>query len=110
MRTPIPRYTFLAFKLNHLLDEGKRLDPDETRSRLDDATFFDWIEELFSNELDLSLYDAEERETMMRAMASIALAVNERRKFGVENNGICLALSYCIQILQAGPEDYEGGV
>ena len=61
MTTPVPRYTFLAFELAHLLDEDKRLDPDQTRSRLANGSFMEWLEETFPDEIDLSLYAPEER-------------------------------------------------
>jgi hypothetical protein len=112
VRTPTPRYTFLGFELNHLLDQGLSVDIDETRERLDQGTVFEWLEEQFAQEpyyLDLSLYEQEERETIIRAFQSISNAVDARKKFGVERNGIALLVAFCLQILQAGPEDYENG-
>ena len=104
------RYTYLAFELTHLLDGGVVVDIDETRERLDDGTALDWLEERFAGEphhFDPSLYSPEEREIVVRSLANVALAVNARKKFGVEKNGIALLLACAIQVIQGGPEEYE---
>ncbi|MGH2948246.1 MAG: hypothetical protein ACRDPC_18660 [Solirubrobacteraceae bacterium] len=100
----------LASELTHLLDEGVRVDLEETRERLSNGTVLDWFEEQFKGEphyVDISLYDADERWTIMRALDNIAVAFNARRKFGVKNNGIALLHACAVQVMHGGAEEYE---
>jgi hypothetical protein len=104
------RYTYLAFELTNLLDDGLVVDIDEVRQRLDDGTVLDWLQEQFGGDphnFDPSLYSDEERRIVVGALNNIAVAVDARRKFGVENNGLTLLLALAIQAVQVGPEEYE---
>jgi hypothetical protein len=101
MNSPIPRYTFLAFEINALLDLGLSASVEDVLNRLDDGTIIDWLATTFEGKVDLSLYGAAERETMAEELVQMT-AANARKKFGVERNGLCLLVAYCLQILQQG--------
>jgi hypothetical protein len=109
MRYPTPRYSFLAFELNALLDRGLSIHVEETHKRIADGTLFDWLEERFRpepNYLDLSLYEGPERQGMLEIFGSLSNAVDAKRKMGVERNGLALLVAYCIEVMQH-PDAYE---
>lgn len=97
---PHLRYTLLAFHLNALLDQGRILDIDETLARAEAGDVLDWLTELFGPEVDLSLMGLQDRTAVIETFRGIANAVDARRKFGVERNGLALLVAYCIQALQ----------
>lgn len=104
---PIPRYTFLAFQFNLLLDQGETLPIEDVQEKIEDGSLFDWLEERYGKEphfLDLSPYEDQERGTILAAFQEL-LGVNADRKFGVTRNGISLCLAFCIEVLQH-PDDF----
>jgi len=106
-RHPIPRYTFLAFQFNLLLDQGETLPVEEVQEKIEGGTLFGWLEDRYGREphfLDLSLYEDQERGTILAAFQEL-LGVNADRKFGVTRNGISLCLAFCIEVLQH-PDDF----
>jgi hypothetical protein len=103
---PIPRYTFLAFQFNMLLDQGETLPIEEVQEKIEDRSLFEWLESRYGKEphyLDLSPYEAQEQRTILAAFQDLA-GVNADRKFGVTRNGLSLCLAFCIEILQH-PDD-----
>jgi hypothetical protein len=56
---------------------------------------------------DPSLYSDEEREIIVRALNNIAVAVDARRKFGVEKNGLTLLLALNDRGHPGRPDKYE---
>lgn len=100
---PIPRYTFLAFQFNMLLDQGEKISLEETRERISDGSLLDWLDDRYGKEphyLDLSLYGTAERQTILESFQGLSNNVDADRKLGVSHNGISLCLAYCIEILQ----------
>jgi len=96
------RFTHLAFELNHLLDSGLSADLSETKRRVDDRTVLDWLSEQYGADyyFDISLYSPEDRREVLDLFVDLLVVTNERRKMGVENNGLCLLLGYCIEGIQ----------
>lgn len=106
---PIPRYTFLAFQFNMLLDQGERIAIDEAQEKIADGSLLDWLDDRYRGEphyLDLSLYDPYERRAIVKSFQELSAAVDAERKLAVSRNGIALCLAYCIEILQH-PDDFE---
>jgi hypothetical protein len=50
--------------------------------------------------LDLSMLDADARKEILSIFQDMAMAVNERKKFGVEKNGLCLLIAYAQEQIQ----------
>jgi hypothetical protein len=94
------RFTSLGFHLNALLDRGKALDIDDTRKHVSDGSLFGWLKESFGDDLDLSLYRPDDEAVVLELFGSLSNAVNSRRKFGVEQNGLALVVAYCLEGLQ----------
>jgi hypothetical protein len=92
-----------------LLDQGHSLPIDEAKLRIRDGSLFDWLEELYRGDpyfLDLSLYDAGERRTILKVFESMADNIEEDRKLGVVHNGLALCLAYCIEVMQS-PDTFD---
>ncbi|MGE0065891.1 MAG: hypothetical protein AB7T48_00935 [Solirubrobacterales bacterium] len=100
------RFTFLAFEANAMLDKGKSLDIDETREKIDSEGLIDWFAESFPGEVDMSLYDDNDKREATHVLAEISGGVNARRKFGVENGGLQLIIALCLQAIQGGEQAY----
>lgn len=94
------RYTLLGIEFVALLDRGETLDIDETREHLEDGSLFAWLKSRFGEDLGLSLYGAADQAEVLDRFASLANAVDARRKFGVERNGLALLAAYCFEMLQ----------
>jgi hypothetical protein len=94
------RYTWLGFQVTALLDEGDVLDIDDTRKHALDETLFSWLKDRFGGRIDLSLYEAADRAEVSERFASLANAVDSRRKFGVERNGLALLGAYSFEMVQ----------
>jgi hypothetical protein len=108
VRHPIPRYTYLAFQLNALLDQGLSMSIEDAKSRIHDGSLMDWLDGQYGREphyLDFSLYEVDERQKICAAFEQLANGVDEGRKLAVAHNGIALCVAYCLEILQH-PDGY----
>jgi hypothetical protein len=99
VKFPVPRYSFLAFQLTMLLDEGQSMPVEEARRRIHDGSLFGRLEELRA---DVSLYDAGER----RAVLSVFEDLSDNADFAETRNGIALCLAFCIEVMQH-PKAYD---
>jgi hypothetical protein len=93
LKYPVPRYSFLAFQLTTLLDQGESMTVEEARTRIHDGSLFDRLEELRA---DVSPYDASER----RAILSVFEDLSDNADFAETRNGIALCLAFCIEVMQ----------
>lgn len=91
----------LAFDLNANLDTGKfaNVTKDEIFEQLEAGTIFDWLEEKLKY-VDLSTATAQDKDELLDEWRNFANAIDAKRKFGVENNGLCLLLAYVIEGMQ----------
>ena len=53
-------------------------------------------------DIDLSIFDETKRAALVAEWQDLLNAVDARRKFGVEKNGLCLLVAYCLEGIQAG--------
>jgi len=93
-------YLNLIYELNAALDEGRHLPFDEVRSAAENNRLLELLREKLGDSVqNLELIGAELWPEINRTLAGIALGLHgrERRKFGVEKNGICLAIAYAWQ-------------
>ena len=94
--------TLLAFKLNSLMDAEDRVPIAEVQEHLEDKTVFRWLEERLDRD-HFSITYAEQsdaEETLLDLFSQLWNAVDARRKFGIEHDGIALLLAYCIEAIQ----------
>jgi hypothetical protein len=99
----INRLTYLTFELISLVDSGKSMSVKETKKLCEEKRIFEELERRFPIKeayLDLSLLKPEMREEIATAFQDMALAIDEKRKFGIENNGLCLLIAYAQEQIQ----------
>ncbi len=96
----ITRFTFLSFYLNSLLDKKKLLNIDETKKNIEEGTIFNFLKNNFGDDIDLSLYRDEDKKVMTEFFQSLINAVDEKRKMGIEYNGLALLIAYCLEGIQ----------
>jgi hypothetical protein len=106
----ITNLTFLAFYLNGALDTGKYADVsfDEVGKAIDNGTIFDVLAKRLEGDSDLSIFDAAKKAEIIAEWQDHRNAVNARRKLGVENNGLCLLVAYCLEGVQRRQDSNPG--
>ncbi|HEV8406085.1 MAG TPA: hypothetical protein VGQ13_09305 [Nitrososphaera sp.] len=94
-------YTLFAQELNHLIDAGNtNFDIGYIKNLMDKGVdIFELIEKRGDKHLDLSIFDAATRKEINQTLTDL-ISLNERRKFGIEKNGLCLILACVIEAIQ----------
>jgi hypothetical protein len=97
--------TLLILQLNQLVDRElhKGVTVEEAEHHIDVGDLFEWLGRKFEGEIDLSIYrdrpSAGEITDGLQAILG-AYRGRERRKWGVENNGICLLIAWVNELVQ----------
>ena len=89
--------TSFAVALNHILDKGYyEFSIEEIKGKIRDKSLFDYLEKKVSREdfLDLSVLNEKDRKELLGTFEDMVDNVNEDRKMGIQNNGLCLLLAY----------------
>ncbi len=89
--------TCLTFQLNALIDQGLSIPLKEVKSLCKEKRIIEELDRKFpfkETGLDLSSLKRGTREELDEIFYDMAITVNERRKFGIENNGLCLLVAY----------------
>lgn len=103
--------TLLILELNHLLDTGKFDDItiDQIHRSIGNGSILRDLRNIAEKEIDLSILldtdaygDFEGFYTKQMQGIYDAYAGDERRKWGIENKGICLLIAWTNEILQQG--------
>lgn len=94
--------TVLAFYLNAALDTGKYADLTfkEVADCIEDGSIFNFLKKRLGNDIDLSIYDRNKQNDLIAEWQDLLNAVSAYRKFGVENNGLCLLIGYLLEGIQ----------
>lgn len=105
----ITKLTMLGFDLNHALDSGKHasVSIDEVKAQITAGKIFDFLEERLGSDVDLSWLYGDDRAELLREWRGFVDAVDEERKFGVSQNGLCLLVAYLFQGIQQRRKDIE---
>ncbi|MGL4961466.1 MAG: hypothetical protein ACRC67_09550 [Inquilinus sp.] len=92
----------VAFSLNSLIDKGnhKNITPEKIHDKIRSGTIISFLNEEFGNYIDFSLLDDADKKELLEEWQGFSNAVDARRKFGVEHNGITLLLAYIIEGMQ----------
>ena len=106
--------TLLILELNAAIDRGQSASLDEVHEHIRARDVFVWLKKSFTD-MDLSPYlegsylagSKEISEGWLRILD--AYAGNERRKWGVQNNGLCLLLAWTNELVQQGAYSAERG-
>jgi hypothetical protein len=95
--------TYLTFELNGLVDRQYSMPMQETLKCCEERTIFQELEHRFpfkETGLDLSLLQSDVRRELADAFREIALAGDVKEHYNVENNGLCLLISYAQELIQ----------
>lgn len=105
------RLTLLILEYNHLIDTGKynHITIRDIHREIEKGTVLRYVAKEASADADLSLYlDVEDELDFERQYARQLQAIyggyagKERRKWGVENLGLCLLIAWTNEIIQQG--------
>lgn len=98
----ITNLTLLAFYLNSAVDSKKYQDVSvqDVGKVINNGTIFDYLEQKMAGDIDLSIFDAEKRKALQDEWADMYNAIDARRKFGVEQSGLCLLVAYLLEGIQ----------
>jgi hypothetical protein len=104
------KYRSLLWQFIAAMDSGKynSLDIADVKLHANAGTMSAFLVDRFGDDLDLSLFEAADLASLNETWASIANAVDARRKFGVENKGICLLMAYALESMQMLQREAEG--
>ena len=103
--------SFAAFNLTSALDHGliDKITFHELYRETESGNLINFLKERLGD-FDWSLFGPEfdQGPYFVEAIQSVAevLKGQERRKIGISNSGICLLLSFCIEVMQH-PENYK---
>ena len=96
--------TYPIIEINAAIDTGKYNDisVDEIKEHIEIGDVFSHISELAGEDIDLSLLDDEVSAEITEALRDIlyALGNQARRKWGVENSGLCLLIAWINELIQ----------
>jgi hypothetical protein len=94
--------TFLAFGLNSALDSGKysTVAYREVVDHIESGTIFAFLKDRLGEDIDLSLLDTPKQKVLLEEWQNLLNVADARRKFGVENNGLCLLVAYLLEGIQ----------
>lgn len=96
--------TLLILELNAAIDAGEKADWKETQKHIEAGDVFSWLKTKYFS-MDLSFYSGDSAhvaEEISREWQEIygGYAGSERKKWGVENNGLNLLLAWTNEIIQ----------
>jgi len=103
--------TLLILQLNKLIDMEKYDDItiEEVHQHIDDGTILQFLQKRGQGDIDLSIHldttvYGDFQSFYVKQLQSIydAYAGNERRKWGVQNKGLCLLVAWTNEIIQLG--------
>jgi hypothetical protein len=99
--------TLLITHLNHLVDydRHKGVSIDEVERHIENGDLFDWLGNKFA--INLGEYTGADRTAGREITAALQNLLGgyrgrERRKWGVEHNGICLLIAWVNELVQQG--------
>jgi len=93
----------LIFGLNALIDRGLSIPLKEVKSLCEEKKMVEALKQKFpfkKTGLDLSSLKPGTREELDEIFCDMAIKIDERKKFGVENNGLCLLIAYVQEQIQ----------
>ena len=93
------KYRFLLWQLIAAMDHGIHMDINEVKRHAESETISSFMRERLPD-ADFSIFDASDWKTITERFYNMDNAIDARRKFGVEKNGMCLLMAWTLQGLQ----------
>ena len=98
------KLTYLILEMNAAVDTGKyqSITLAEIEEHIDRKDLIPYLRERLGNDVDLSLYDDDVAAEINEELHDILLAYGgrERRKWGIENSGLCLLIAWVNELIQ----------
>jgi hypothetical protein len=90
------------YEVNVLVDKGYTETLDEVNKQMQNKNIVDFLIGKYGSEIDFSLFTGQRKQEIDELFHdfSIAHEGNERRKWGIENNGLCLLVSWTAEIIR----------
>jgi hypothetical protein len=101
------KFISLASQLLSLIDDGRKLDIEDTHTHIRNKEIFTWLQQKFEGSIDLSLHKTSELSEMIDFFSSLSQVVDERRTMGIGKNGLCLLVAYCLEGIGGNPETIQ---
>ena len=99
--------TYLQFNLIAIIDAGKHegVTFNDVKSALATGDLFPWLRKHFPENVDLSFYVGDRATVAQEVTSALRDAAGgvdgrERKKMGVEHNGICLLVALVTEVIQ----------
>jgi hypothetical protein len=98
----ITKLTSLAFDINCGMDGTRhlRIDHKTVFDQIEAGTIFAYLATTLVGNIDLSTYSDADKTELVEEWQSLNSTIDAKRKFGVENKGLCLLMAYIIQGIQ----------
>jgi hypothetical protein len=98
----LPELAYLIVSLNHLVDNGFDATIVEVHDHVDGENLFTWLGRKFTGHIDLSPIGRDSEQEITAGLQDIlgGYGGQERRKFGVQNNGLCLLIAWVAELVQ----------
>ncbi len=94
---------YLTFGLNALIDKGLSVPLEEVKGLWKEKKAIEELERKFPLEKEDRNRSPLEKGTkaeLDEIFQSMATTIDEQKKFGIENNGLCLLIAYCQEQIQ----------
>ena len=104
-------FTHLSYHILSLIDKGESIRPAEFHNHVINKDLFVWLQTKYGDKLDLSLYSGKTLKSLEQLFSK--MDIDEGRKFGTENNGLCMIIGHCLNFIQYGEKtvnDIEEGL
>ncbi|MFW5976735.1 MAG: hypothetical protein ACOCQS_02185 [Bacillota bacterium] len=98
--------TQFVMELSFLLDKGETVSISQTYEHIEEMDIIEWLEEEYPYDqgkgVDFTLLKREFRKFFHRKlnMYKSANEGNEKRRWGIENNGLCLLICWSTEIVR----------
>jgi hypothetical protein len=99
MKIKVLHLTFLILQINALIDQGQHPSIEEVKRRIKDGSVFTWLRDEF--DADMS-FEPEALSSILNQLDGIrgGYSGDEKRKWGIEKNGLCLLLAWVNELIQ----------
>ena len=93
------KFRMLVWEVNAVLDTGKFDDipTEEIHRQAEAGTISSYIVDRFGDDMDLSVIEPQDWTDLNEEWQSFHNAIDETRKMGIVNRGVCLLLGYALQ-------------
>lgn len=98
-------FTFIGFHLNSLVDQGESLSIESMKKLLSSKNLLRSLQNKYKLNFDMSIFSDSDILKIEAFFEGCYDSIDESRKFGVENNALCLLIAYCFEAAQRNEKD-----